>query len=108
MYQETVDQYRATVLNDFREVVNGLSLTRLLTTEAQHQDEAVAAVMKARILRQALFKSGSGPSLELIYAHIGTPQARIDAVLVKTGLLRAEVALVRALGWLAPEATAHG
>lgn len=97
-YRETVDNYRSTVLNAFREVENGLSLTRLLSAEAERQDAAVAAVDKTQDLTMELFRGGLGTSLELIYAQINTLQARIDAVIIKTNLLRASVGLIRALG----------
>ena len=63
IYRETVDQYRSTVLNAFREVEDGLSYTRLLTAEAEKQDEAVIAVLKTQNLTLELFRGGLGTSL---------------------------------------------
>ena len=49
-YRETEDRYRSTVLNAFREVENGLSLTNRLTVAANRQDAAVGATLKVQDL----------------------------------------------------------
>lgn len=97
-YRETEDKYRSTVLNAFREVENGLSLTNRLHRAAGRQDAAVEAATKTQNLTMELYKGGLNSSLELIYAQVATLTARIDAVLVRTRLARATVQLVRALG----------
>ncbi len=97
-YRETEDRYRSTVLNVFREVENNLSLTDRLTTAADRQDAAVGATLKTQNLTTELYQGGLASSLELIYAQVATLQARIDSVQIKMELLRASVALIRALG----------
>jgi NodT family efflux transporter outer membrane factor (OMF) lipoprotein len=97
-YRETEDRYRSTVLNAFREVENNLSLTNRLTVAANRQDSAVGATLKAQNLTMELYQGGLASSLELIYAQVATLTARIDSALVKAELLRASVALLRALG----------
>jgi outer membrane protein, multidrug efflux system len=97
-YRETEDLYRSTVLNAFREVENGLSLTNQLTLAAERQDAAVGANFKAQKLTMELYQGGLASSLELIYAQVQTLSARIDLVLIKADLLRSTVALLRALG----------
>ena len=97
-YRETEDRYRSTVLNAFREVENGLSLTNLLTAEVGKQNAAVEAAFTTQKLSMDLFVGGLSSSLELIYAQINTLTARIAAVEVKTALLKNSVALVRSLG----------
>ncbi|MGH7228041.1 MAG: efflux transporter outer membrane subunit [Nitrospiraceae bacterium] len=97
-YRETEDLYRSTVLNAFREVENGLSLTNRLTLAAERQDAAVGANFKAQNLTMELYQGGLASSLELIYAQVQTLLARIDLVLIKADLLRSTVALLRALG----------
>lgn len=97
-YRETEDEYRATVLNAFREVENGLSLTSRLTAAAARQDSAVGAALKTQNLTMELFKGGLISSLDLLYAQIATLSARIDEVQIKTALLRSSVELIRALG----------
>ncbi|WP_348759767.1 efflux transporter outer membrane subunit [Candidatus Methylocalor cossyra] len=97
-YRETEDQYRSTVLNAFREVENGLSLTNRLTKAAERQDATVAATLKTQDLTMQLYRGGLASSLELIYAQVATLTSRIDAIQIKADLLRSMVALVRALG----------
>jgi outer membrane protein, multidrug efflux system len=97
-YRETEDLYRSTVLNAFREVENGLSLTNQLTLAAERQGAAVGANFKAQNLTMELYQGGLASSLELIYAQVQTLSARIDLVLIKADLLKSTVALLRALG----------
>ena len=97
-YRETEDLYRSTVLNAFREVENNLSLTKQLTLAANRQDATVGATLKTQNLTMELYLGGLASSLELIYAQVQTLSARIEAVQIKAELLRASVALVRALG----------
>ncbi|WP_447965861.1 efflux transporter outer membrane subunit [Nitrospira sp. Ecomares 2.1] len=97
-YRETEDRYRSTVLNAFREVENNLSLTNRLTLAANRQGAAVGATLKTQNLTTELYRGGLASSLELIYAQVATLEARIDLVAIKAELLRASVALVRALG----------
>ncbi len=98
VYRETEDRYRSTVLNAFREVENGLSLTNRLTVASERQVAAVGAYLKTQDLTSELYQGGLASSLELIYAQVQTLLARIDAVQIKADLLRASVALNRALG----------
>jgi NodT family efflux transporter outer membrane factor (OMF) lipoprotein len=97
-YRETEDRYRSIVLNAFREVENGLSLTNRLTLAAERQDAAVGANFNAQNLTMELYQGALASSLELIYAQLGTLTARIESVEIKADLLRASVALIRALG----------
>jgi multidrug efflux system outer membrane protein len=98
VYRETEDRYRSTVLNAFREVENNLSLTNLLTGAANRQDAAVGATRKTQDLTMDLYIGGLISSLDLIYAQLNTLTARIASVEIKAQLLRASVALIRALG----------
>ena len=86
------------MLNAFREVENGLSLTNWLTAAADRQAAAVGAFFKTQDLTSELYKGGLASSLELIYAQVQTLMARTDLVQIKVDLLRASVALLRALG----------
>ena len=79
-YRETEDRYRSTVLNAFREVENGLSLTNRLTVAANRQDAAVGATLKVQDLTMELYQGGLASSLELIYAQVATLTARIESV----------------------------
>ena len=97
-YRETEDRYRSTVLNAFREVENNLSLTSQLSLAANRQDAAVGATLRTQNLSMELYTGGLISSLDLIYAQVNTLTARIVSVEIKAELLRASVALIRALG----------
>lgn len=97
-YRETEDRYRSTVLNAFREVENNLSLTNQLSIAVDRQEATVGATMKTQNLTTELYQGGLASSLELIYAQVATLTARIESVQIKADLLRASVALIRALG----------
>lgn len=97
-YRETEDLYRATVLNAFREVENGFSLTDRLTAAVDRQAATVGATRKTQDLTMELYTGSLATSLELIYAQVATLMARIDLVQIKADLLRSSVGLVRALG----------
>ena len=98
VYREVEDKYRATVLNAFREVENGLSLTNRLNTAVQKQELAVSAALEQQTLTMELFRGGLISSLDLVYAAINTLDSRIAAVQLKARLLQSAVGLVRALG----------
>ena len=97
-YREMEDQYRATVLNAFREVEDGLSRTRLISAESERQEEAVSAAWKQQDLSMELYRGGLASSLELINAQVNTLNSRIRAVEVRAELLCSTVGLVRSLG----------
>ena len=97
-YRETEAKYRATVLEAFREVEDGLSLTERLGSASKRQELAVAAAEKTQNLTMELFRGGLISSLDLVYAEINTLTARIESVKIKARLLESTVALVRALG----------
>lgn len=98
VYRETENLYRSTVLNAFREVENNLTQTHWITIAAERQDAAVEAARKTQNLTMELYKGALASSLELIYSQLGTLTASIDSVQIKTDLLKASVALIRALG----------
>ena len=97
-YRETEDLYRSMVLNAFREVENNLSMTNRLTIAVDRQDAAVGANFRTQNMTMELYRGGLASSLELIYAQLNTLLARIDLVVIKADLLKASVALMRALG----------
>jgi multidrug efflux system outer membrane protein len=97
-YRETEDLYRQTVLKAFREVSNNLTMTNRLTTAAERQEAAVGANSKTQNLTLQLYRGGLANSLEVIYAQLGTLEARISSVEIKTELLKSSVELVRAFG----------
>ncbi len=97
-YRETVDEYRSTVLNAFREVENALSRTKLLASQVTKLQAAVEAARKTQDMTMQLYTGGLSSSLDLLFAQIKTLEARIDAVKARTELAQASVELIRALG----------
>jgi outer membrane protein, multidrug efflux system len=98
LYRETEDKYRATVLNAFREVENGFSLTYRLNLALKRQEQAVNAAEKTVDLTNNLFRGGLISSLDLVYAALNKLEARIEAVKFKARYMQAAVGLVRSLG----------
>ena len=97
-FRETEHEYRGTLLHAFREVEDGLSLTRLLGEELGQQQQAVAAATRQQDLSMELYRGGLASSLDLINAQVNTLESRITSVQLRADLLRASVGLVRALG----------
>lgn len=98
MYREMMNDYRAGVLNAFREVENGLSKTNLLRQELQMQAKVVEAAFLSQDLSMKLFKGGLASSLDLIYAQVNTLEARLREVEIKRDLFLSSVGLIKALG----------
>jgi NodT family efflux transporter outer membrane factor (OMF) lipoprotein len=97
-YRETVDRYRSTVLNAFREVENGLSLTNLLTAQVKKLEASVGAALETQNLTTHLYTGGLSTSLDILFAQINTLDARIELVTAKLERARSSVELIRALG----------
>ena len=98
IYRETEDRYRSAVLNAFREVESALTLTNQLSIAAKRQDAAVGANLTTQNLTSDLYQGGLASSLELIFSQVQTLEASIESVAIKADLLKATVALIRAMG----------
>ncbi|ABA57775.1 efflux transporter outer membrane subunit [Nitrosococcus oceani] len=98
VYRETVDDYRSTVLNAFREVENGLSRTNLISAQVEKLITSVEAALETQNLTVNLYQGGLATSLDLLFAQINTLDARIEVVRGKAELMKSSVELVRALG----------
>ncbi|MDN5869148.1 MAG: efflux transporter outer membrane subunit [Nitrococcus sp.] len=97
-YRETVDKYRSTVLDAFREVENGLSRTNLFSARVEKLVAAVDAARQTQFMTMKLYHGGLANSLALLMAQIRVLNARIDAVQGKVDRVKASVALIRSLG----------
>jgi len=97
-YREMEDHYRATLLEAFKEVEDGLSRTKLISEQLNRQELAVVAAEAQQNLSAELYQGGLASSLDLIVAQVNTLDARIVSAEIKAGLLRSTVGLVRALG----------
>ncbi|MBB3175327.1 NodT family efflux transporter outer membrane factor (OMF) lipoprotein [Endobacter medicaginis] len=97
-YAQTRDQYRARVLDAFREVEDGLTLTRKLATEHAQQTDAVTAALHTQTMTLQLYTGGLTNYLDAVVAQEAALTARIAAVQVRTRQLQASVSLIGALG----------
>lgn len=97
-YRQAEDQYRATVLDAFKDVEDGLSMTHDLDVEAGQQAEAVQASMRTQNMTMQLYTGGLTNYLDVVVAQVAALQARIAEVQVETRYMQAQVELIRSLG----------
>jgi NodT family efflux transporter outer membrane factor (OMF) lipoprotein len=97
-YDQTVANYRQTVLTAFQEVEDNLAALRILAKEAEQQDAAVDAARKG--LRQALirYRSGLDPYLNVVVAQAALLNLEETAVSLMQQRMVASVQLIKALG----------
>ena len=97
-YAQTRDDYRATVLQAFREVEDGLSLSHRLQLEVEQQHEASQQAAQALDIATLLYKDGLDNYLSVSVAQVQALAARTMEVQVETRRIQASIALIRALG----------
>jgi outer membrane protein TolC len=97
-YQHSVASYRGTVLGAFQQVEDALSQRRLLEGEAREVREAVAAARRTVTMTTNLYKDGATSFLEVVVAQTEELRAEQNEVGLRTRILQANVALIRALG----------
>jgi NodT family efflux transporter outer membrane factor (OMF) lipoprotein len=97
-YEAQASAYRATVLQAFNEVEDGLSALRILDEEAQVEARAVASAQHSLSLANERYKGGVTGYLEVLTAETALIQNQRAAIDVATRQFAASVALVRALG----------
>jgi len=97
-YDESVANYRETVLQSFQEVEDNLAALRILEAEAKTQDGAVAAAHHTLDLSNNRYKGGVSNYLEVITAQSAALSDERSAVDILTRRLSASVLLIRALG----------
>jgi outer membrane protein, multidrug efflux system len=95
---QAADNYRATVLQAFREVEDQLALTNKLATEYKQQHQAVTSALKVQDIAMQLYTSGLDNYLNVTVAQIAALNAELAAVQVHARRLQAAVELVGALG----------
>ncbi|MGY8526121.1 efflux transporter outer membrane subunit [Paracidovorax citrulli] len=108
VYDETVANYRQTVLNAFQEVEDNLAAARLLEQEAVVQNEALQAAREASELVTNRYRAGTASLLEVLTAQTAAYTAERTALSLLGRQLTASVTLVAALGggWEGPQAVA--
>ncbi|NML33403.1 efflux transporter outer membrane subunit [Paraburkholderia sp. G-4-1-8] len=97
-YDESVAQYRQTVLNAFGQVEDNLAALRVLEQEAAAQDDAVAAARRALAVVSDRYKNGAITYLDVVVAQTTTLTNERNAVAIARRRMAASVALVKALG----------
>ncbi|WP_459615897.1 efflux transporter outer membrane subunit [Bordetella sp. 2513F-2] len=98
VYEEDVAKYRETVLNAFREVEDNLSNLRLLRGQAEAQNQALEASMRAASLSQTQYREGSVSYLDVIEADRSVLLQQRASLQLEAERARSTVDLIRALG----------
>ncbi len=97
-YDQSVANYRETVLTAFQEVEDSLAALRLLEEEAKTQDAAVSAAQHSLELSNNRYKGGVATYLEVITAQSTALTDQRTAVEIGGRRMLASVSLIRALG----------
>jgi NodT family efflux transporter outer membrane factor (OMF) lipoprotein len=97
-YDQTVANYRQTVLTGFQQVEDELAAVSLLEREAQVQDDAVIAAQKALTTATNRYKGGLTSYLEVITAQNAALTNEVAAVNILGRRMAATVLLIQTLG----------
>jgi NodT family efflux transporter outer membrane factor (OMF) lipoprotein len=97
-YDQSVDNYRQTVLTAFQEVEDNLLALRILEQEAETEDVAVAAAEHSLSLSETRYKGGVTNYLEVTTAQTAALSDEVTAVNILSRRLSASVLLVKAIG----------
>lgn len=97
-YDQSVDQYRATILTAFQEVEDNLAALRILEDEAGTQARAVAAAQHSLSLSETRYRGGVTNYLEVTTAQSAALSDEVTAVNLLTRRMAASVLLIKALG----------
>jgi outer membrane protein TolC len=97
-YDETVANYRQTVLIAFQQVEDNLASLRILSQSIEQQDAAVQAA--ARSLQEATirYRAGVDPYLDVIVAQTTLLNDQQTAVNFRMQQMVASIQLIKALG----------
>jgi NodT family efflux transporter outer membrane factor (OMF) lipoprotein len=97
-YEQSVDQYRATILTAFQEVEDNLAALRILEDESSTQARAVAAAQHSLSLSETRYRGGVTNYLEVTTAESAALSDEVTAVNLLTRRMAASVLLIKALG----------
>ncbi|GFO55924.1 RND transporter [Geomonas sp. Red276] len=97
-YDATVANYRQTVLTGFQEVEDNLAALRILTAEAQAQDEAVKASLETLAVTNNQYQAGIVSYLNVVVAQTTALTNQRTAAQIQARRLNATVLLIKALG----------
>lgn len=97
-YDQSVDNYRQTVLTAFAEVEDNLAALRILQDVTTQQDAAVAAAQHSLSLSTTRYQGGVANYLEVVTAQSAALSDERAAVDILTRRMIASVLLIKALG----------
>ena len=97
-YDETVANYRSTVLTAFAEVEDNLAALALLEQEAAVQDEAVKAARESAAIAANQYKAGTASYLAVVVLQAAELNSERAALAILARRLTASVALIKAVG----------
>lgn len=103
-YDETVANYRQTVLTAFQEVEDNLAAARLLEEESSVQNDALRSAREALSLVNNRYRAGTAGLLDVLTAQTAAYTAERTALSITGRQFTASVVLIKALGggWQAP------
>jgi NodT family efflux transporter outer membrane factor (OMF) lipoprotein len=97
-YDETVANYKQTVITAFGEVENNLTSLRVLDLAMKSQDIALEAARRTETLTTNQYKAGAAPYVNVVTAQNARLTAEDNAIQLKGRQLTASVALIGAIG----------
>ncbi|MGH9692258.1 MAG: efflux transporter outer membrane subunit [Candidatus Acidiferrales bacterium] len=97
-YDETVANYRQTVLTAFQQVEDNLSSLRILSQEIQQQDTAVQSAQRNLSLATERYRLGIDPYLNVITAQTTLLSNQQTAVNLRLQQMTSSVQLIEAFG----------
>ncbi len=97
-YEQSVDNYRQTVLVAFQEVEDNLAALKILQQEAQTEDAAVAAAQHSLDLSTTRYRGGVTTYLEVTTAQSAALSDEVTALEILIRRMNASVLLIKAIG----------
>lgn len=97
-YEQTVADYRQTVLTGFQQVEDQLAALNVLAQQAEVQAQAVAAAREATRLELNQYRAGTAPFTSVITAQQNALSNEQTALTILESRLTASVGLIQSLG----------
>jgi outer membrane protein, multidrug efflux system len=97
-FDQASADYRAAVLNAFRDVEDQMALANRLAAEAKDQTDAVTAARRSVDLANIRYRQGVATYLDVVTAQTAALTAEQTSIQLTTRRLQASVNLTRALG----------
>jgi len=98
LYEQSVANYRQTVLTAFQQVEDNLAALRILSREVQQQAQAIDSAQKNLVVANDRYRAGIDPYLNVITAQTTLLSNQQTAVGLRRQQMTATVQLIEALG----------